>query len=345
MMSVKDLFLKLLLTSGFFLVHLTVLAQSFSSDSSYYQRFPGEVTSRFYFSRKYTGVDIKDRLGEIGELNYRPNSTLNMGIGTSYHAFNLNLALGFGFLNPDVGKGDTKYLDLQVHAYPNNFAIDLFGQFYKGFHLKQEGYLTQEGENYYYRPDMKVREVGASVKYVFNGKKFSYRAAFLQTEWQKKSAGSLLVGFELYGGVAKGDSTLIPSSLMINPERDFDKMGFFEFGPNVGYAYTLVIDQHYFIMGSANGNIGLGFNNLQGDSKRTNWNVNSNYFLKGSVGYNSRRWAINANYVFSNLRLAKVDGFNNQIVTGNYRLNFIYRFLPGPKVKKALDTVNPYLYL
>ncbi|AWW33124.1 signal protein [Echinicola strongylocentroti] len=323
----------------------TELRAQIQNDTSYFERFPEMVTGRMYMSRKYTGVDINDRLGEISTLRYRPNSTLNLGVGASYNVFTLNLALGFGFLNPEVGKGDTKYLDAQVHAYPDKWAIDGFAQIYNGYHLVPEGDFAIENENYYYRPDMKVREFGASVKYVFNGEKFSYKAAFLQTEWQKKSAGSLLVGGEVFGGLAKGDSSLIPSQAMIDPSRDFDKLFFVEAGPNIGYAYTLVIDQHYFVMGSATGNIGVGFTNQYGLEKTTNWSVNANYFLKASVGYNSERWAVNANYVYSKVRLAKNNDFNNSILTGNYRLNLIYRFIPGPKGKKVLDAINPYHYL
>ncbi|GGZ22833.1 hypothetical protein GCM10007049_14580 [Echinicola pacifica] len=315
------------------------------SDSSYIESFPELVTGRYYFSRKYTGLDIKDRTGEFADLKYRPNSTLNMGVGASYNSFTLNLAYGFGFLNPDKGQGETKYLDAQVHAYPSKWAIDGFAQFYKGYHLVPEGAQALENQNFYYRPDMKVREIGGSVKYVFNAEKFSYKAAFLQTEWQKKSAGSLLAGLEMYGGQVLGDSSLIPSQLSEGSVRNFDKITFWEFGPNIGYAYTLVIDQHYFIMGSATANLGLNYTQLEGEMKAKNWSVNSNYFLKASAGYNSKKWAINANYVYNNVRLAKTDDFNNDLVTGNYRLNFIYRFAPGPKLDKVLNAINPYNYL
>ncbi|AGA76956.1 hypothetical protein Echvi_0679 [Echinicola vietnamensis DSM 17526] len=331
------------MTVGMFL-YSDLLFGQLKNDTTYFERFPEMVTGRFYLSRKYTGLNIKDRLGETPLLRYRPNSTLNMGVGASYNVFTLNLALGFGFLNPEIGKGDTKYLDAQVHAYPDKWAIDGFLQIYNGYHLASEGQFAPASQAYYYRQDIKVREVGASVKYVFNGEKFSYKAAFLQTEWQKKSAGTFLVGAEIYGGLAKGDSSFIPKKAMLDPSRDFNKLFFMEFGPNIGYAYTLVIAKHYFIMGAASGNLGLGFTNQYGLEKSTNWSVNANYLLKASTGYNSKRWAVNANYVFSNVRLAKNNDFNNSLLTGNYRLNIIYRFIPGPKGKKILNTINPYRY-
>ncbi len=116
-----------------------------------------------------------------------------MGIGATYRWATLNLAYGFGFLNPDRGRGKTKYLDLQFHGYGRKFSIDVLGQFYNGFYLTPRGTGTTHG-TYYQRPDIEVGAVGASAQYIFNYRKFSYRAAFLQNEWQKRTAGTFLLG-------------------------------------------------------------------------------------------------------------------------------------------------------
>lgn len=320
----------------------SVYGQSISHDSTYYQSFPGKLTGRYYFSQKFTGVDVIDKLNEIPDLIYRPNTSLNMGVGASYKAINLNLAFSFGFLNKGRGREvDTKYLDLQFHTFPDRWALDGYFQFYQGFQLVPKGKFAGDGEDYYKRRDIKIREIGASANYVFNGGKFSYKAAFFQSEWQKKSAGTPLVGFEAYGGTVKGDSSLIPKVAGELSDREFNRVSFFELGPNLGYAYTLVIAKHFFLMGSATGNLGFGFTQSRGNSKEINWAVNANYLLKASVGFNFERWAINANYVYNNVRLAKIKDFSNGVVTGNYRLNFIYRFDLGQKGKRILDEMSP----
>src|SRR5690606_25377880 len=135
-------------------------------DTSYYKTFPEHLTTRLYFSRKYTSLKIQDKQTDKDYL-YMPNSTLNMGVGATYKMLTLNLAYGFGFLNPEKGKGETKYLDAQAHIYPRKMVIDLFLQFYKGFHLT-DGLGAGVGENYLTRPDMKIQKIGASVQYVFN---------------------------------------------------------------------------------------------------------------------------------------------------------------------------------
>ncbi|GAB3660350.1 hypothetical protein GCM10028791_34230 [Echinicola sediminis] len=318
-----------------------VYSQSVKHDTSYYREFPGLLTGRYYFSRKHTDLNLIDKSGLMPTLKYRPNTPLNMGVGGSYGPLNLNLAFSFGFLNRGRGdEVDSDYLDMQVHVYPQKLAIDGFLQFYEGYQLLPQGKFAPEGEAYHKRKDVKVRKVGASVKYVFNFDRFSYRAAFFQTEWQKRSAGTPLLGFDAYGGTIKGDSSLIPRQIEIAPDRDFDQLNFFELGPNIGYAYNLVIAKHFFLMGSASGNLGFGFTQAKGGSREINWGVNANYFLKGSVGYNSERWAVNANYVYNNVRPTKVKDFSSEVGTGNYRLNFIYRFVPGPKLKRTLDELS-----
>lgn len=320
---------------------IPLVGQEEKSGNVYYELFPEKITSRFYFSRKYTALKIQDKHNKDKTFLYMPNSTLNMGVGATYKDLTLNLAYGFGFLNPDQGKGETRYLDAQAHLYPKKMVIDLFLQFYKGYYLLPKGFGAMAGEPYYTRPDMRVHKIGASAQYVFNDDKFSYRAAFLQNEWQKKSAGTFLVGFEIYGGMADGETNLVPSSLFDDPQRNFNTIRFLEFGPNIGYAYNLIIQEHFFITASAASNLGVGYSTLIGDALKNNqWGINPNYFVRGSTGYNSAKWAINVNYISNNVRLQENKGISNTAMTGNYRLNFVYRFLPGPKLNRYLRYVD-----
>ncbi|CAN5894434.1 hypothetical protein BH24BAC1_BH24BAC1_25170 [soil metagenome] len=314
-------------------------AQS-AGDSAYYQTFPDLLHARYYFSRKYTDLRLWDRTQDRG-YHYRPNSTLNTGLGATYRWATLNLAYGFGFLNPDRGQGDTRYLDLQAHVYPQKLVLDLFGQFYKGYHLSTEGRGAAPGESFYVRPDMVITKIGFSGQYVFNHRRFSFRAAFLQNEWQKKSAGTFLLGFELYGGRAQGDSTLVPPPFDGSPAGDIRTIRFGDFGPNAGYAYTLVIRKHFFFTGSVAANLGAGYTRLEGNTGRDlRWGINPNVFWRGFVGYNSERWSVNANYVSNYLRLVANQQYATTLNTGNYRFNFIYRFRPGPRLNRFLRPVD-----
>lgn len=316
-------------------------------DTVYYVDYPKKLTTRFYTSRKYTSLNASDRI-EDKRYRFEPNTTLNLGIGATYNDFTLNLAYGFGFMNRNEEKGETKFLDLQVHAYPRKFVIDLFAQFYNGYYLQNIDGENVSLEDIVLLPNMQVRKFGANFQYLFNGDKVSLKAAFHQGAWQKKSAGSFLAGVEFYGGWATNDGVFIPepTQARVNERVEFQNLGFFQLGPNVGYVHTFVLWKHFFITGMASTNLTIGQSYLDYSGQRIiNWGVSPNLFLRGFVGYNGPIWSINANYVHNRVRMAQVNDFSNTMMTGNYRINFVYRFDVGPKLKPILEYVDLNRYL
>jgi hypothetical protein len=312
-------------------------------DTTYYVNYRKILTTRVYVSRKYTSLFVRER-NNGSRIALEPTSTLNLGIGATYNDFTLNLAYGFNFMNANRNQVDTRYLDLQAHIYPKNWVIDLFGQFYTGFFLRSyTGPLPDIPPELAF-PDMEVRKFGANVQYLFNGDKLSLKAAFLQSAWQKKSAGSIVTGFEFYFGSANDDNNILAE--FIPDPLQFNRLNFVEFGPNIGYVHTIVIAKHFFITGMVSGNVGVGNTSISSDSqKEGKWGLNSNYFLRGFVGYNGPRWSINANYVHNNVRIREARSFSTDFQTGNYRINFVYRFDVGPKLKPYLDYIDIDRYL
>ncbi|MDB5257702.1 MAG: hypothetical protein JWM14_2397 [Chitinophagaceae bacterium] len=314
------------------------------ADTSYYMSYHSQVTGRIYLSRKATSLSIQNA-AHHEDLNYKPNSTLNLGIGATYKWITINLAYGFSFLNflnPKTELGKTKYLDLQCHLYGRKIIIDGFGQFYKGFYLAPKGTATSEN-SYYLREDMRVNQIGLSMQYVVNNRKFSYRASFLQNEWQKKSAGAVLIGFESYIGNVRSDSSMIPfrfdSTMAKKNIREFQ---YYKTGPNVGCAYTLVYKKHFFVTGSVAGSLGVGNNTIVSDEGRAqNFGVSTSVFIRAFAGYNSEKWAISAIYISNNVGVNPGDiSTRISLNTSNVRLNLVYRFPPPKRVKKHLDVID-----
>ncbi len=329
---------------SFFLIFifLTVF-HSFSSaqlnrgnDTAYYEYFPGSITTRFYFSQKYTAFTLKAK--DARDLRYLPNTTLNMGVGATYHNFSLNLAYGFPFLNTDDNKGKTKYLDLQGHFYTPATVIDFYGQLYKGYHLNG-GFNAPAGKDYYYLHDARVNLFGLSYYHVFNNKRFSYRAAMIQNEWQKKSAGSLLAGIEAYYGIMNAkDSTWVPASLQADyTESGINKINYFSIGPGVGYAYTLVVAKHIYFTGSVTGNLNFNITTEHSSDKNSHFSIQPVTRWHAAAGYNGRVWNVSANWIADNLPFRGDDSESKYALqTGNYRFIIARRFYPGPKLKRML---------
>src|SRR5436190_1960904 len=279
-------------------IPVNVKAQKdFPHDTSYYETFPHTITVRLFLSRKYVHLNFP-AMGGASELEYKANAKVNLGAGITLHNFSLNIFYGFGFLNNSTKeKGKTKGLDLQLHIYPHKWAIDVLAVFPKGFYLDPKGYASNNPNTYYYRPDIKQTLFGLSAYRVPNKEKFSYRAAILQTEWQKRSAGSVLFGGQVYYGDVKGDSAIVPKRIQNSfAQAGLTEISFVNIGPGIGYAYTLVMAKHFFITGSLIGNLGINFNTEKGSSKNTKVSISPAEVFKTAIGYNSRTWSVAANW-------------------------------------------------
>ncbi len=309
------------------LIALNCFSVQAQHDTTYYVSYADQVTTRLFLSQKYTALRFSDKTYTI---DYFPNSKINLGVGVSYKWATINVAYGIGYLFPGAGKGKTETLDLQFHSYGERFNFDLVGQWYSGFYLSPVG-TAAAPQMYYTRPDLKVRMIGGSLQYVVHHNRFSFRSNYLQNEWQKKSAGSLLVGIETYGGRIEADSTTIPF-LIDRTAAEFNEtsLSFFEVGINVGYAYTWVIREHFFLTGSASVSLDYSDNTMQNtDGSGSRSGMSPNTFLRVVTGYNSKAWAIHLIYLNSGLRLA--NGIREVTLnTGNFRLAFARRFSIRP---------------
>ncbi|HKZ66448.1 MAG TPA: DUF4421 domain-containing protein, partial [Chitinophagaceae bacterium] len=288
--------LKILILSVCFLLLITqtLPAQNpTSTGDDYYTTFEEQITTRLYLAKKYTSLIMKST-PDIQSLRYRPNSLTTMGINGSYKALSLSFGTGFGFLNPNKEeKGKTRSFDFGSHIYTRDWVTDIYAQFYKGYYLSLGGPSGTADKNYYKRPDIKVNLLGTSVYRLLNGERFSYRAGFLQNEWQKKSAGSVLLGAEIYYGTMKGDSALVPSHISsYYPQQGIHRVRLIELGPGAGYAYTAVWNENLFLTGSATINADISMVkevSAAGSANRTS--ISPNATLRAVAGYNSEEWA------------------------------------------------------
>lgn len=307
----------------------TVHAQKdFPHDTSYYETFPHKMTGRVFLSQKYIHLNFP-ALGNAAEMEYKANAKLNLGIGVTFNHFSINVFNGFAFLNKNnKDKGKTKGLDAQLHLYPRKWAIDLLVLFPKGFYLDPKGYASANANTYYYRPDINFTLLGLSTYRVPNKQKFSYRAAIVQSEWQKKSAGSILYGGQAYYGSIKGDSALVPTKVQNNfSQAGITKINFVSVGPGIGYAYTLVIDKHFFITGSLVANLDINFTNEEGTSKNSKVSLNQGEVFKTALGYNSSNWNFSVNWTGSGLWFKGASTTENYFwPTGNYKIVIAKKF-------------------
>ncbi len=305
------------------------------NDSSYIEDHTEDLTLRLFGSRKYTYYDMIDR-GLKEEVLYRPNSASNVGFGLNYKFIGVNFAFNFPFINNDNERyGKTKFLDLQAHLYLRKLVVDFYGQYYKGYY---EAVQTRSISNAFprravsLRPDILNTDLGLHVQYIFNGKRFSYRAAFMQNEYQKKSAGSFLLGGEVFTWQLRGDSALVP--------HDYHTPGFFGDLPfkgtgtvslavNGGYAYTLVLAKYFFVTASVSAGAGLNHTRLRysdGRPSTVGWGWAFNNTIRLAAGYNSSYYYIGLHYTDMITRSdAPVPRAHQVFGTGNLRFSVARR--------------------
>lgn len=311
------------------LLQLRAWSQSaIMTDTGYYVSYPDKLTARLYLSQKYAGLQFPKGQNDA-KLEYRSNSKLSLGAGFTWKSLTVNLSYGFNALNKDEEKGATKGLDLQMNVYPRKWALNINLIAPKGYHLEPAGYAVTDPRSYYYRPDIRLTELSISAYRVPNKARFSYRAALLQTEWQKRSAGSFLYGGNIYTGGASGDSSLVPEMLQpFFPGADMHRIVFTGFGPGAGYAYTAVLSGHFFLTGSFIANLNVCMVKEQyhdGSTNRTNISPTTNF--KTALGYNSALWNISASWTGGGIwfsgNAAEKDYFRP---AGQYRFVFARRF-------------------
>ncbi len=317
-------------------------------DTSYISTYTTDYTCRLFGSVKYGQTSYNDNLNGKS-LYYKPNSKFLPGIGINHGFLGLNIAINLPFLNQDDDKyGETKYYDLTARVFSPRFNSTLYLQYYRGFYLSNTRDMVpgwEYGDPYYTRGDIRSVTAGLDLIYIFNSRKFSYRAAVIQNEWQKKSSGSFLGGGSIIYNATFGDSSLVPSHLYYQSFYDglkIDRSNNFSLGPAFGYAYTVVIKKHYFIMGSLNGSGTIGFTRFiihENDEKVKSgvvFGLRSEILV--SAGYNSEKWYFGLSFVnMSVTNQSPLDECTINYDTGMFRFNLVRR-IPTKKPIRLLNS-------
>lgn len=128
------------------------------------------------------GIDNGHHYQGRSEANNK--ATLSMGV--SYQGVALGLAL-----NPAQLIGKYHDYELNLNSYSNKFGFDVIYQDAKNF----SGWYEQDGMGHLDLPDglLEAQTLNLNAYYAFNGRRFSYPAAFSQSYIQRRSAGSLLL--------------------------------------------------------------------------------------------------------------------------------------------------------
>lgn len=329
-----------------------------SIDPEYITDLYDLFTLRLYGSNKFTryGVGRLDFTSD-DDLLYKSNSNYNAGIGFNYRSLAINLGFPAPFINNDEDeKGKTKFLDLQAYVYARKFNIDFYAQTYKGYYLANAAQFQQPAaQAYRIRPDLRTRNLGFNIERILNSHRYSFRAAYLQNEYQQRSAGTFLVGGGAHYLHVTADSAIVPRSIArevyaadASPvAQGFQESRVASASVNGGYAHTLVISRHLFVMGQVMGGVGANYTWLTDDAPSPDEELSGtsyhlNLTARAGLGYQGTEWFAGLYFVTNWLHHpAPFDGAWQQYETGLVRLAVARHFELSPKTSERFNRYEP----
>lgn len=320
-------------------------SQEVNYDTSYIKVYRDELTARLYVSRKQNGYKLSEKLSQTF-INYRTNDNILLGLGYTYSFLTINLGVKVPFVNQDDDiYGKSKYFNLSTNFMFRSFIVDAYLQWNSGYYMSnpEDVYPFWDNSNEVkpQRGDMRTNLVGLNVQYLFNSEKYSYKAAFLQNEFQRRSAGSPILGVEAYWMFGMTDSMMvdpaIPSSGYMDDQL-FNQNDMLNMGLNGGYAYTFVWKEKLYLSLSSAYGISGAINRVhyapESHTLSNGFTVGFSNTTRISLGYNTRKHYLGLSFThfgMSTMAGSYRDWYSYN--TGHIRINFAKRFYLNRPIK------------
>ena len=262
-------------------------------DSMYLADYTDLLTARLFILFQNVTLEISPAGTQAPKIVYRPNTNIRVGIAGFWRWFGLGLSIDNPFYKTDrEAYGKTTTLDLRVNAFGRFLAGELFVQRYRGFFISSP---EKPDSKHYIVSDMQTFSLGLSGYWIANARRFSIRAAFIQNERQKKSAGSFVVRPSLlYYRISSGHG-IIPQGIIdtyhIPSENLISGGEFYSIGLSPGYAYTLVFLKNCYITGAFFPGVAAKVSSYTSTTKDYD-GVHFAFQFSGrlALGYNSGNW-------------------------------------------------------
>lgn len=324
-----------------FFILLTITAQS-QVDSNFIQRFPNKLVVKPYIDYKTNQFDLKDDVTNA-TARYRTPQIPRIGIGASYKWATFAMSIVPLYKIDQKMKGANSQMDIQWNLYLKAINTDLRYQNYSGYYLRNstaiQGWNMDE-QGYYKRPDLNIQSIGINLRYKFNWKKFSAKAAFSQTERQLKSAGTAIIGVRWNFLGITGDSSLTPSSLTPSFQNfNIDQMRIYDQGIGAGYSYSFV-KKNWFVNLTATPFALYQIIHLENANSNETESLQSLQFIfqcRGAIGYNSETDYCGITFVSDQMRSRWKDATDISYNFANIKLFYARRITIRKKKKTSIS--------
>lgn len=252
---------------------------------------------------------------ERRETEVRSEYRGTVSVAVAYRGLGLGLAL-----NPAKLAGKNKDYEFNLNSYSNRYGFDVIYMESNTYHGTQtvgsQRYDVDKGS-------ISQKALNVNFYYAFNGRRFSFPAAFSQSYVQRRSAGSWMIGASFDGA-----RTTIEGDEQTGRRRTKIKTN--ELAIGAGYAYNLVVGKHWLFHLSALPTYTIySHDNMSVDGVRTNMKhvLGSGIITgRGAVLYNWRNKFAGATVVYNYSIAGKKDPLRVQRDKWRMRVFFGFRF-------------------
>ena len=266
---------------------------SVTFDTIYLADYTNLLTTRLFLLFENASLLINPDAARISKIVYRPNVNVRIGIAGFWKWFGLGLSIDNPFYKTDRNAyGKTTTLDLRVNAYGRAIAGELFLQNYKGFYISSP---ERTDGTHYIIPDMQTFSFGLAGYWIYNARRFSIRAAFIQNERQKKSAGSFMIRPAFLYYRISSDHGIIPAEIVDAYHIPFTNLvtsgKFYSLGLSPGYVYTLVFLKNFYLTAAVFPGVAAQFSSFSNEiSVYSDFEFTFQLSGRFVLGYNSDKW-------------------------------------------------------
>lgn len=279
-------------------------------DTNYIRKFPDRfivTLSQSYrqYDLQFTQTIAQDT-GGIAAPKMLADANVVTGLSFDFDKISFSFGLKSTPPTDDVihKKGNTKYSTLGLSFTFYRFRFECSYRDYHGFYdVKSPLYMPHFDSTgvYYQNPSMDVRSIRIKSLFIFNKRRFSYSAAYFNTQRQMKSAGSFLIVDNLYDFLVTADTSIVPG-----PTRMFygqyGAMNYYRvqglsIGP--GYSFNLVLFHTLFFNATLTSAFDFEHRNIStynGSYSHAYWKTGAAGDVRLALGLNGKRMFVSITY-------------------------------------------------
>ncbi len=278
-------------------------------------------------------------------LTFKPNNTFSIGVGA--YLFEIGAELVFAVPLNELSRsiyGESDARDIQLNILEKKWGVDAFYQRYSGFYVSEKGNLPSRGLPYPQRADVISRNRGITGYYIFNNRRFSFRAFYNYSERQLQSKGSFLISSILSTFRVSGDSSILTDAqeVLFGPAVSFKELKYTTFSIAPGYTYSLIF-KNFFLNGTLSAGPAHHWirYDLETGPAANDIAINAYVVARIGIGYNGNRMFGGIGFLTrgSIVRFEDVEFSNSN---GSFKIVMGYRFREKGILRKRAWDLLPF---